>query len=94
MAFVAVLTPTIDASLAGFALAFATSLLSDVSVARYSPCGRALTQTAHIAHLPGTSYILPRARQTSLTSSYQVRRFVGLEQSMVRNTPFVVVRAR
>ena len=32
-AFVAVLTPSIDASLAGFALAFATSLLSDVSSA-------------------------------------------------------------
>ncbi|KAI0717016.1 multidrug resistance-associated ABC transporter [Earliella scabrosa] len=45
MAFVAVLTPTIDASLAGFALAFATSLLSDLI--------------------------------------FLVRRFVGLEQSMV-----------
>ncbi len=30
-AFVAVLSPTIDASMAGFALAFATSLLGDVS---------------------------------------------------------------
>ncbi|KAI0754233.1 multidrug resistance-associated ABC transporter [Daedaleopsis nitida] len=44
-AFVAVLTPTIDASLAGFALAFASSLLSDLL--------------------------------------FLVRRFVGLEQSMV-----------
>ncbi|KAI0760574.1 multidrug resistance-associated ABC transporter [Fomes fomentarius] len=44
-AFVAVLTPTIDASLAGFALAFATSLMTDLILL--------------------------------------VRRFVGLEQSMV-----------
>ncbi|RPD54947.1 multidrug resistance-associated ABC transporter [Lentinus tigrinus ALCF2SS1-7] len=44
-AFVAVVTPTIDASLAGFALAFASSLLSDLL--------------------------------------FLVRRFVGLEQSMV-----------
>ena len=38
-AFVAVLTPGIDASLAGFALAFATSLLGDVSH-RLLPMGR------------------------------------------------------
>ncbi|PIL23137.1 ATP-binding cassette transporter [Ganoderma sinense ZZ0214-1] len=52
-ALVSVMSPSIDASLAGFALAFASSLLGDLL--------------------------------------WMVRRFVGLEQSMVRNTLFIVV---
>lgn len=57
-AFVAVLTPTIDASLAGFALAFATSLLSDVSGDGLSFCGRVADLPPPLASLLGKSYML------------------------------------
>jgi hypothetical protein len=75
---IAVLTPRIDAALAGFALSFSFSFTIQVCV----PFRREASLNSNFSRFIGWYYSISICRQKRL-KDVQMRRFVGLELSMV-----------